>query len=66
MDDLIARLYSVDGATDCPSGVDEAASNPLTNPPTRVSRKPKAEPIVEFLHGPNQSEISFLDEVQEA
>ena len=38
---------------------------PLSDPPARIGRKLVAPAIVEFFHPSHQSDIAFLDEVQE-
>ena len=45
--------------------IDQGAFDVLAYPPGRVSGKSKAALRVEFLDGPHQAEIAFLDQVQQ-
>ena len=66
LDNLVSRFNSVNRDADDPPGIDEASGNALANPPARVGGKAVAQPVVEFLDGPHQSEISFLNQVQKS
>jgi len=37
----------------------------LSNPPRRIGAELIASPVIEFLHGANQANVAFLDQIQE-
>lgn len=64
-DQFVDRLHHVDGNADRSRLVRDRPGDRLANPPCRVRGELVALRVIEFLHGADQSEIAFLDEIQE-
>src|SRR3989337_3372709 len=58
------HLNHVNRDADGPRLVGQSPSHRLAYPPARIGRKPKAQPVVEFLHRPHQTDVSLLDEIE--
>ena len=54
----------MDRHADRPSLIRNGAGNRLTNPPGRVGTELESPAIIKFLHGPDQTEVPLLDQVQ--
>ena len=55
----------MDGNTDCAGLVGDGTGDGLTNPPGGVGGELVAFGVVEFFHGFDEPQVSFLNQVQE-
>src|SRR5438876_633876 len=65
-DELVDGLDHVDRDADRPSLVRDRAGDRLANPPGRVRRELVSLPVVELLDRADESDVPFLDQVEEA
>ena len=63
--ELIDRLDHVHGNTDGTGLVGDSARDGLTNPPRGIRGELEALSVVELLDGADETEVAFLDEVEE-
>src|SRR6267143_555284 len=64
-DELVDGLDHVDRDADGPRLVGDGARDGLTDPPRRVGRELVALAVVELLDRTDQTDVPFLDEVEE-
>src|SRR5438105_6468375 len=64
-DELVDRLDHVDRDADGPRLVRDGARDGLTDPPRRVGRELIALAVVELLDRADETDVAFLDEVEE-
>ncbi len=60
--DLVAHM---DRHADRPALIGDGAGDRLADPPGRISAELMAAAIIEFLRGADQSDVAFLDQIQE-
>ena len=53
------------GNTDSPCLIRNGPGDRLTDPPCSIGRKLVSFPVIKFFHGFDQTQISFLDQIQE-
>src|SRR5205807_10201917 len=63
--EFVQRLDDVDGQPDRPAVVSNSAADGLPNPPGRVGREPEAPPELKTIDGLQQSDVAFLNKVEE-
>lgn len=66
MIELIDRLYHVDWYTDRTSLISDRASDTLTDPPCCICRELESSIWIELVYRTKESNIAFLDEVEES
>ncbi|SLA29119.1 Uncharacterised protein [Mycobacteroides abscessus subsp. massiliense] len=62
---LVHLLHQVHGEADGAALVGHAAGDGLADPPRGVRRELEALGVVELLHGADQAQVAFLDEIQQ-
>ena len=63
--ELVDRLDHVHRNPDGPGLIGDRARDGLTNPPGRVGRELVSAAVFELVHGLHETDVSFLDEVEE-
>src|SRR2546425_301423 len=65
-DQTIDRLYHMDRYTNRASLIRDSTSNSLADPPCGIRAELVALGVVELLDSPDQTDVTFLDQVQQA
>src|SRR5579875_181057 len=62
---LVDQFYDVHGDVDSARMLRHSPADRLANPPCGIGRETEAAPRIEFLRGPNQSQVPLLNEIEQ-